>query len=236
MSPGGSSNAQRDTQPRLVGNPRTHLCDARSLDVLPGGRKSALCSRPSMARGRLSRQWTLRLLATAVAVAATACLPHAALGECVAALRPDEPAFDVCRTGETVCWLYLSEKPFIVVDPPANASVDAARRRPHRCADHDAYGVSGSSFAILAVVSLTDPMTSGAKPDHMCVFAGTPDECSFNQAVAFIDASGTNTSHRAYGLVLGIHGALLFTPERASVGRWLESIFRVRGRAPLREC
>lgn len=129
-----------------------------------------------------------------------------------------------------MCWLYLSEKPFIAVDPLVNASVATARRRPHRCVDHNAYGVAGSSFDILELVSLTDPKTGAPKPDHMCVFAGTPEECSFNQAVEFIDDAGTNMSHRAYGLVLGVHGALLVTPERASVGRWLEPIFRVRER------
>lgn len=206
------------------------------MDVGHGGREVALCARSAMPRGRHSRQWTLGLLAATVSVAATACLPARARAECVAALRPDEPAFDVCRNGETVCWLYLSEKPFISVDPRVNASVDAARRRPHRCVDHDAYGVAGSSFDILQVVSLTDPATDGPKPDHMCVYAGTPNECAFNQAVEFLDASGTNTSHRAYGLVLGIHGALLFTPERASVGRWLEPVFRVRVQTPSREC
>lgn len=167
------------------------------------------------------------MLLLVAAVASAVGRPSPASGDCVSALRyPNEPAFDVCRTGETVCWLYLSEKPFIAVDPLVNASVDAARRRPHRCADHSAYGVAGSSFSILKVVSLADRMTAAPEPDHMCVFAGKPDECSFNQVVEFIDASGTDTSHRAYGLVLGVHGALLFTPERASVGRWLEPIFR----------
>eukprot|EP00170_Pyropia_yezoensis_P005528 contig_22460_g5543 len=178
-----------------------------------------------MLHRRPARRRFMLLLVAAVASAVGR--PSPASGDCVSALRyPNEPAFDVCRTGETVCWLYLSEKPFIAVDPLVNASVDAARRRPHRCADHSAYGVAGSSFSILKVVSLTDRMTAAPEPDHMCVFAGKPDECSFNQVVEFIDASGTDTSHRAYGLVLGVHGALLFTPERASVGRWLEPIFR----------
>lgn len=136
-------------------------------------------ARPTMLHRRPARRRFMLLLVAAVASAVGR--PSPASGDCVSALRyPNEPAFDVCRTGETVCWLYLSEKPFIAVDPLVNASVDAARRRPHRCADHSAYGVAGSSFSILKVVSLTDRMTAAPEPDHMCVFAGKPDECSFN--------------------------------------------------------
>lgn len=167
-------------------------------------------------------QWPLALLLLLAAALGSSPPPVAAERDarCVDTLRTAPAAFDACRTGE-VCWLCITEPPFIWVDS-VDAATDARRRRPFNCSDHGAYGLRGSSFQLLNTVA----------PGDLCVFAGDSTECKFNELVDYLDQSATEPSHPGYGVALGIHGALLTMPHRVGAGSWLPPIFHVRGGMP----
>ncbi|OSX74560.1 hypothetical protein BU14_0284s0012 [Porphyra umbilicalis] len=160
-------------------------------------------------------QWPLALLLLLAAALGSSPPPVAAERDarCVDTLRTAPAAFDACRTGK-VCWLCITEPPFIWVDS-VDAATDARRRRPFNCSDHGAYGLRGSSFQLLNTVA----------PGDLCVFAGDSTECKFNELVDYLDQSATEPSHPGYGVALGIHGALLTMPHRVGAGSWLPPIF-----------
>lgn len=131
-----------------------------------------------------------------------------------------------CLTGDSPCWAFIAERPFVTVAPAATAAAAAARRRLFPCATAVQHGFGGDSFDLLTVLG---DGPSAAAP-HWCVYAGDAAECTFDELLAYVDASSTNGAHPAFGAALGFLGALLSTPERAGVGFWLEPIQRVSSR------
>eukprot|EP00170_Pyropia_yezoensis_P006860 contig_27956_g6882 len=127
-----------------------------------------------------------------------------------------------CLTGDSPCWAFIAERPFVTVAPAATAAAAAARRRLFPCATAAQHGFGGDSFELLTVLG---DGPSAAAP-HWCVYAGDAAECTFDELLAYVDASATNGTHPAFGAALGFLGALLSTPERAGMGFWLETIYR----------
>lgn len=148
--------------------------------------------------------------------------PRPARSECLAdmASRAD---WAPCLTGDSPCWAFIAERPFVTVAPAATAAAAAARRRLFPCATAAQHGFGGDSFELLTVLG---DGPSAAAP-HWCVYAGDAAECTFDELLTYVDASATNGTHPAFGAALGFLGALLSTPERAGMGFWLEPIQRV---------
>lgn len=151
--------------------------------------------------------------------------PLLAACECLSAMAT--PAdWAPCATGASPCWAFVALPPFVYVGPAPSAAAVAARRRLFPCALAGEYGFGGDGFVLLSV--LGDGV--GVDTPHWCVYAGSPEECTFDGLVAYVNASGTRDAHPAFGAALGLLASLLSTPERADMGVWLQTLYRVGGR------
>lgn len=215
---------------------------SRSLESRAAPPRVHLPSKSTMRAGRSSLPGVphlvpLPLLLLLLGGAVLGGAPRPARSECLAdmASRAD---WAPCLTGDSPCWAFIAERPFVTVAPAATAAAAAARRRLFPCATAAQHGFGGDSFELLTVLG---DGPSAAAP-HWCVYAGDAAECTFDELLAYVDASATNGTHPAFGAAIGFLGALLSTPERAGMGFWLEPIQRVssrgggrrRGRGPRR--
>lgn len=147
--------------------------------------------------------------------------PHPARCDCLAAMATAAD-WAPCRSGAAPCWAFISEHPLVTVLPAPSAAAAAARRRLFPCTAAGRHGVVGDIFALLPVLG-----DGHSAAPRACVYAGDADECTFDELLEYVDASGTTDGHPAFGAALGFLGVLLSTSERGGLGFWLETIYRV---------
>lgn len=189
------------------------LC-CRARPVVMGGQRQALQPPP------------LRLCLSLAAVALTS-LSAGAAAKCLARLDTHPTEFDVCKRG-THCFLFLAEPPMVLVEgfvgaaAPASADAHPSIRTPFRCADAGMlYGLSGASFDLHGAGGLW-PSNS-----DLCVYAGSPEECTFTAMVAYLP-NVKKPGHPAYGMALGTAGMLVQVDKRLDLAVPSIPIFEVR--------
>lgn len=119
--------------------------------------------------------------------------------------------FAPCAAGVT-CFLFLHEEPFARDNP--HAAVVAASgtdrhdiRIPFPCVNAGLHGQDGLAWA------LYDELV--ADPTDLCAFGGNESECSFNGLLKVLQDSRDAADHPGFGMGLALHGAWVFSEERA---------------------
>lgn len=229
--------AQPDASQRLLGAGATGqrvcaLSQAR-IDRCVGGHSfAAAFSQMSAMEGR-RRLWTppsvlLLLLVLSAVVVALLSAPVSA--KCLARLDTHPAEFDVCKRG-TYCFLFLAEPPMVIVDgvdgaaaPPTDVDAPPGIRSPFPCADAGSkFGLTGASFDLHGSRGLWPSNTD------LCVYAGSPSECTFSAMVAYLP-NVKKPGHPAYGMALGTAGMLVQVVDRLPLAVPSIPIYEVRAR------
>lgn len=152
-----------------------------------------------------------------------------ARAKCLARLDTHPAEFDACQRG-TLCFLFLSEPPMVMVDgvegaaaPPATAAAaPPGIRSPFRCAEAGSkFGLTGASFDLHGPGGLWPSNTD------LCVYAGSPEECTFAAMVAYLP-NVKKPGHPAYGMALGTAGMLVQVVDRLKLAVPSIPIYEVR--------
>lgn len=156
---------------------------------------------------------TLRLWLLSLAAVALASFSAGATAHCLARLDTHPAEFDDCKSG-TFCFLFLAEPPMVHVEgvvgaaPPTSADDPPGIRTPFPCANAGKqFGLSGASFDLHGATGLW-PSNS-----DLCVYAGSPEECTFTAMVAYLP-NVKKPGHPAYGMALGTAGMLVQVDKR----------------------
>eukprot|EP00170_Pyropia_yezoensis_P000403 contig_2211_g404 len=137
-----------------------------------------------------------------------------AMAHCLARLDTHPAEFDVCKRGGTHCFLFLAEPPMVFVDgatgaaTPTDGDAPPGIRSPFPCAEAARlHGVAGASFDLHGAHGLWPSNTD------LCVYAGSPEECTFTAMVAYL-LNVKIPSHPAFGMALGTAGMLVQVEKR----------------------
>lgn len=181
-------------------------------------------------RRRLRTPPSVLLLFLVLSAVAVARLPAPASAKCLARLDTHPAEFDACKRG-THCFLFLAEPPMVIVDgvdgaaaPPAGADAPPGIRSPFPCADAGTkFGLTGASFDLHGSRGLWPSNTD------LCVYAGSPAECTFSAMVAYLP-NVKKAGHPAYGMALGAAGMLVQVVDRLELAVPSIPIYEVRAR------
>lgn len=97
--------------------------------------------------------------------------------------------------------MFRAQEPYVQLDPSMNGE---QHQKLFRCQVPSTYFPRLSGIAFELHKELTGP-------DHWCVWAGTAEECTFNNMVDFVEMQAEQTKHQ-----FAIMGILLETPKRVS--------------------
>lgn len=152
---------------------------------------------PSTANSRVSGEFNCAAHNPSVALQSLS-----GANNCLSTLTSQPSRFELCKTN--ICYLFIIEEPFIFLDKNVfDDSPQAASQYqvPFRC------GQPGSLHPSVRGIAFDLHMNTSSRESY-CVWAGHPNQCSFNALVEFTDLMAENDYQFA------ITGLLLETPRR----------------------